>query len=629
MTMKQTLSVRKAVFNAEQAARGEGAKAADPAHLLIGLLDQPDSVACYMLTRLGVDKEALRRETAPGPIATSAWTGEIALSEAALDVLVKADEAAIDLGDLFTGTEHMLVGLARVSSPIGDRMSAHGADTTRLIDEIARLREAPEPHVIADGTGSVDSPIVRIVGQIIVEALQANADAIHIDPTEGDLRVGYLVHGAVSEAMTVPRHIVIPLMSRFRSMINIPPASGPTLNVARASLPADHPVLAAPESLGSIRISYQDNQWDLMVETEALEVGERMTLRLMVCPPLEAIPEETGARAPTRGTGVPSQRMAPPVGPSPIADVLVNHALRGRDILGIEQLTGDEIMLILDVAARLKANKFDSTQTQFANGQTLAMLFEKPSLRTRVTFEAGMTQLGGNAIYLEGRLGVRETVPDVARNLDRWIDGIMARTFAHQTVIDLAENARIPVINGLSDREHPCQALADFQTIGERKGRLTGLKLAYVGDGNNVSNSLMLVAAKLGVHFSLACPAGYEPDAALWDVALACAAQTGAKLELTSDPRAAVDGADAVYTDVWASMGQEEETEKRAKAFADYQLNSALMIVADREALAMHCLPAHRGQEISDDVIDGPQSVVFDQAENRLHAQKAILALVL
>jgi ornithine carbamoyltransferase len=319
--------------------------------------------------------------------------------------------------------------------------------------------------------------------------------------------------------------------------------------------------------------------------------------------------------------------MAPP--PSPIADVLTQHALRGRDILGIEDLTRDEIVLVLDVAARLKANKFDATQTQFAHGQTLAMLFEKPSLRTRVTFEAGMTQLGGHAIYLEGRLGVRETVPDVARNLDRWIDGIMARTFDHKTVVDLAEYAGIPVINGLSDREHPCQAFADFQTLAENKGRIEGLKLTFIGDGNNVANSLMLLAAKVGTHFTLACPPGYEPDPEIWKIALAFAAETGAKLVLTHDPKAASEGADALYTDVWASMGQEEETAIRAKAFADYQLNRTLVDLAKPDVIVMHCLPAHRGEEISAEVLDGPRSVVFDEAENRLHAQKAVLSLVL
>ncbi len=324
-----------------------------------------------------------------------------------------------------------------------------------------------------------------------------------------------------------------------------------------------------------------------------------------------------------------SQRMASPQGKSLIADVLAEPLLRGKDLIGIEQLSASELLLILDVAHRLKISKFDETQTLFAKGQTLAMLFEKPSLRTRVTFEAGMTQLGGHAIYLEGKLGVRETVADVAQNLDRWVDGIMARTFDHETVQALAANATIPVVNGLSDQEHPCQAIADFQTLLEQKGQLKGLKLAYVGDANNVANSLMLMAAKLGVDFAIACPANYQPNASFWVKALNCASQSGAQLTLTHDPIEAVTNADAVYTDVWTSMGQESESEKREKAFSGFQLNESLMAHAKTDAIVMHCLPAHRGQEISAALIDGPQSVVFDQAENRLHTQKAILSLVL
>ena len=331
----------------------------------------------------------------------------------------------------------------------------------------------------------------------------------------------------------------------------------------------------------------------------------------------------------TAGHGKPSQRMAPPPGSSLIEDVLTQHALRGRDILGIEPLNKDEILLILDVAARLKVNKFDATQTQFCQGQTLVMLFEKPSLRTRVTFESGMTQLGGHAIYLEGKLGQRETVPDVARNIDRWVDGIMARTFDHKTVQDLADFASIPVINGLSDREHPCQAFADFQTLAEHKGDLKGLTLAFIGDGNNVAHSLVLLAAKVGTNFTLACPKGYEPDLEIWNLALEAAKDTGAVIRMTHDAADGCAGADAVYTDVWASMGQEEETAVRALAFADFQVNGLLMGHAKPDAIVMHCLPAHRGEEVTADVIDGPQSVIFDQAENRLHAQKALMSLVM
>jgi ornithine carbamoyltransferase len=324
-----------------------------------------------------------------------------------------------------------------------------------------------------------------------------------------------------------------------------------------------------------------------------------------------------------------SQRMAPPTVKSNLYDVLSEGALRGRDLLSINDLTAEEAMLILDVAARLKQSKFDETQTLCAKGQTLAMLFEKPSLRTRVTFEAGMTQLGGHAIYLEGKLGKRETVPDVARNLERWVDGIMARTFSHKTVIDLAENAAIPVINGLSDYEHPCQALADFQTIIEFRGQISGQKIAFIGDGNNVNNSLMLLAAKLGAHYTIACPEGYEPDPDVIELAKDDSEVTGSKIAVTNNIYEAAEGADVIYTDVWSSMGQEDEQELREKAFAGFQVNAELLAAAKADVILLHCLPAHRGEEITADVLDGPHSVVFDQAENRLHAQKSVLALVL
>jgi len=324
-----------------------------------------------------------------------------------------------------------------------------------------------------------------------------------------------------------------------------------------------------------------------------------------------------------------SQRMAPPRGRSELLDVLGEPRLRGRSLLSISDLSVAEARLVLDVAARLKRGKFDETQTMFAKGQTLVMLFEKPSLRTRVTFEAGMTQLGGHAIYYETRLGQRETVPDIAHNLERWVDGIMARVFDHASVMALAQNAGIPVVNGLSDLEHPCQALADFQTFIEHKGEISGMKMAFVGDGNNVAHSLMLLAAKLGVHFTLGHPKGYEANPEIVERARAEAAQTGATILVTTDVHKAVEAADAVYTDVWTSMGQEDEAAARAKAFAGYQLNAELLARADKDAIVMHCLPAHRGEEITADVLDGPQSVVFHQAENRLHAQKAVLSLVL
>ncbi|HEY9785223.1 MAG TPA: ornithine carbamoyltransferase [Candidatus Obscuribacterales bacterium] len=324
-----------------------------------------------------------------------------------------------------------------------------------------------------------------------------------------------------------------------------------------------------------------------------------------------------------------SQRMAPPPAASPLKQLFDENRLRGKDILGIKDLTQEDIDLILNAAQLLKEHKFDDTQTLLNRGQTLVMLFEKPSLRTRVTFEAGMTQLGGHGIYLEGKLGIRETVSDLAKNVERWVDGVMARTFEHQTVVALAENANIPVINGLSDLEHPCQALADFLTIIEHRGHLKGLKIAYVGDGNNVANSLMLLAAKVGAHFVLASPPDYEPTAEILETAKIEAGLTGSELTITHLPEEAAADADVVYTDVWVSMGQEAETASRIAAFEGFTVTRQLMSCAKADSIFMHCLPAHRGQEVAAEVIDGEQSVVFQQAENRLHAQKAILSLVL
>jgi len=302
--------------------------------------------------------------------------------------------------------------------------------------------------------------------------------------------------------------------------------------------------------------------------------------------------------------------------------------LRGRDLLSICDLSPDEVQAVVETALRLKNGESASVLA----GKTLALLFEKPSLRTRVSFEVAMRQLGGDCLYLsppEVGLGGRETPADVARVLGRYVDVIAARTFKHETVEELARYADVPVINALSDGEHPCQALADLLTIREKKGRWQGISLAFVGDGNNVARSLMLGAAMLGMDFRIASPRDYgvEPDV-ITKAGVLAAARGGSVASLES-PREAVRGADVVYTDVWASMGQEHEAVQRLEAFAGYQVDGALMAEAAPDAIFMHDLPAHRGEEVAAEVIDGPQSVVFEQAENRLHAQKALLALIL
>ena len=296
--------------------------------------------------------------------------------------------------------------------------------------------------------------------------------------------------------------------------------------------------------------------------------------------------------------------------------------------LSIADLSPAEFQGLLDKAKTLKDEWAVGGNPPLLGGKTLGMLFQKPSLRTRVSFDMGMIHLGGQALYLspnEIKLGARESVPDVARVLSRYVDGIMARVFAHDHILQLAQHSRVPVINGLSNYNHPCQGLTDFFTIFEKKGALKGLKLVYVGDGNNVARSLLFGATKLGMDFSLAGPEGYQLPAQDITLAQGFAAESGSKIEQTSDVHAAVAGADAIYTDAWYSMGQEAEAGERARLFPPYQVDEALVAEAREDVIVMHCLPAHRGQEITDAVADGPHSVLFDQAENRMHAQKAIL----
>lgn len=300
------------------------------------------------------------------------------------------------------------------------------------------------------------------------------------------------------------------------------------------------------------------------------------------------------------------------------------------DFISIHDLSLYEFHEIMDLTTKVKEDPHSFRKA--LKHKVLAMIFQKPSLRTRMTFEVGMLQLGGAAIYMspaDGQAGARETFFDVGKNLERWVDGIMIRTFTHQNIIDLAAAARIPVINGLSDLLHPCQAMADFFTLKEKKGDLASLKLAYIGDGNNVCHSLLFAAAKAGSRMAVATPPGFEPEPEIVQLAKEDGRETGFSLTLTNDPRQAAAEADAVYTDVWASMGQEAEKEARASAFKLFQVNAALMASAKPGAFFMHCLPAHRGEEVASEVIDSPASVVYDQAENRLHVQKVIMLLLM
>ncbi len=301
-----------------------------------------------------------------------------------------------------------------------------------------------------------------------------------------------------------------------------------------------------------------------------------------------------------------------------------------RDLLTGTEWNAAKVRELYHLAADIKSRP--DRYRGALGGRVLALIFEKPSLRTRVTFEVGIQSLGGSSVFLDHtshRLGERESIKDVARNLERWVQGIVARTFEQRAIDELAESAAVPVINALSDKFHPCQALADFFTLEERFGGVRGLKLAYVGDGNNVCHSLLVAGARVGAHVRVATPEGYEPDAEIVAEARRAARETRAKIEFFHKAEEAVAGAQAVYTDVWASMGQEAEAAAREKIFAPFQVNDALMGLAAPDAVFLHCLPAHRGSEVTDAVIDSPRSIVFDQAENRLHVQKAILLMLL
>ena len=306
--------------------------------------------------------------------------------------------------------------------------------------------------------------------------------------------------------------------------------------------------------------------------------------------------------------------------------------LKGRDFTRVADWTGEELERTLDLADELKQQQKRREQHHLLPGRTLGMIFQKPSTRTRVSFEVGIAQLGGTGLYLSAgdlQLGRGETLKDTATVLSRYLDAIMIRTFAQEDVEELARHASIPVINGLTDSAHPCQALADVMTIRERLGRLDGVTVAYLGDGNNVCASLMVAAAKLGLNFRAATPDGYEPSVEAVELAREAAAQRGATIELLADSREAAAGADVLYTDVWTSMGQEEERERRLRDLAGFGIDDELVALANENAIVLHCLPAHYGEEITEDVLYGPQSAVWDQAENRLHAQKALMALVI
>lgn len=522
-------------------------------------------------------------------------------TERARRVVSFAEEEAERLGENPVGTAHLLLGLIRERDSVSARV------LERLGISLDRVRMELEQRANPRDTPPGEERPLSPRSERVIELAYEEARRLH----NNYVGTEHLLLGLIHEGEGVAARILESL--------------GASLERTRRELAA-----------------MQESDAELAAFTQTLR--ERMK-RLV--PGLEGTEGPIGTdRNPDRdtpgkalrwlaGQAVKCRSLSTAFEAARVGTELARTACEGlTDLRGITDLNRDQAWALLSLARVLKdtLSLGGTVHSELLAGKTLAMIFEKPSLRTRVSFEIGMFQLGGHALYLQPSdigMGKREPVADVARVLGRMADGIMARVFSHQTIVDLAQYSEAPVINGLCDLEHPCQALADFLTLWERRGTVEGLKVAYIGDGNNVAHSLALLGGLLGAHVVIATPPGYEPNAAIIDTAQGYAAETGGSVSVTHDVKVACKEADAVYTDVWASMGQEAEAAERAKIFAPYQVDEALFGLAKSEAIFLHCLPAHRGEEVSAEVVEHPRSAVWDQAENRLHAQKAVLAVLL
>jgi ornithine carbamoyltransferase len=673
---------RRVIFFAQEESSELGQDRVDAEHILLGLLREEDHTAARILDQLGVDRQRLRADLeAQLPRKPTQLGQDMVLAPRAKRVVDLAYEEARQLQHQYIGTVHILLALLHAGE---DQPRDPQSDvSTRVLGEAGlTLEKVREMVVTRVGAEDVESVPPNAGWQRFTERARrvvffAQEEAARL----GENYVGteHLLLGLVRENDSTAARILdrlgVPL-GRIRSDIErqVTPGHGNPVQDMQLTPRAKRVIDLAYEEARQLNNNYIGTEHLLL---GLIREGDGLAARVLVelGADLERTREEVRAmqeeenqpsvRAAQEGENQPSatplhvgsealsmERLEHLAQPEPWLSlaqggrrIAVGHAVaaaraivtrEGRltDLVSAGDLTPLQAQALLTLARAFKASMAGERMAHrdVLAGKTLALVFEKPSLRTRVTFEVGMYQLGGFTVALqpaEIQLGQRETVSDAARNLERWVDGIMARTFSHDHVVELAQHAKVPVINGLTDREHPCQALADFLTIREKKGQTEGVRLAYIGDGNNVAHSLLLLGAKLGTHVVVAHPAGYAPDAEIVRQAQESAAGTGARIELTQDPAEAVRDADIIYTDVWASMGQEAEAKARAKRFAPYQVNADLVRRAKTDAIVMHDLPAHRGEEITDDVMDGPQSVIFDQAENRLHAQKALLAVLL
>lgn len=642
-------------YKAQEEAHRYGHPSVGTEHLLLGILDEPDCMAARVLATLAGGLETVRIQTvACMPAGAAAPHSHLGFSRSARRAMELAQEEAMLESADHIASGHLLLGVLRCqeggAAQVLMRCGVHvGALREEIRSEAkggngqgagedVNIGEHSSPKALPP---LVRSAIGRSWDHMSLRARAAVGAAMTAAASRGDTMVtpehllyGILVddEGAAARAMAQFDTTVVGLKAKLGPMLPQPGGARPVdremelRNTTRDAI--SHAELAARDA-GDGQITTLRLLLGIMSRPENPAAGLLLESGLTLTG-LRAVSEDLHK---DRGR----DRVVNPadLATLTLSQLIVRSRMKGSNLLRISDLYPADVATIFAVTDRLKSRRnrgsHDDSSTLLA-GKTLAMVFQKPSLRTRVTFEIAMTQLGGHAIHLgpdEIGVGEREAPADVARNLERWVNGIVARTFKHQMIEDLVLNAGIPVINGLSDLEHPCQALADLYTMRERYGELKGLTLAYVGDSNNVSRSLMELAARTGVNMRLAAPEGYHFDNEFLDEVQALGATNGAAIEAMIDPNEAAEGADAVYTDVWASMGQEAETAKRKRDFAGYQLNTELLSHAKPTAIVLHCQPAHRGEEISSDAMDCPNSAVFDQAENRMHVQKALLALMM
>lgn len=656
MWEKFTERSRRIVYKAQEEADRYGHPNVGTEHLLLGILDEPDSMAARVLSTLTGNLERIRVNTiAALPPGSSGPATYIGLSLSARRAMELAQDEATQQNADHIASGHLLVGLVRgheggasnilhaagvqlstVRAEIqaelaGQHASERGEDVS--VDEHVTLKRLPP--LVRSALGRTWDHMSYRARSAVEFALQEAAGLGDFLVTPEHLLSG-LLKDKESGVMRVLARLKVPATDLIGEVESILPKHGDPR-------PVDHEMELRAVTRNSIA------QAELAARAEgAGRVGTTHLLMGLLSNPDTKAATLLLNKGVDLGTlrvlsaelhGGPDGR--PPIDLSQLdqltlSQLIVRSRLKGSSLLKISDLSATDVAIVFAVTDKLKMRKHraslsDETATMH-RGKTLALVFQKPSLRTRVTFEIAMTQLGGQAIHLgpeEIGVGEREAPADVARNLERWVSGIVTRTFTHKLAQDISEHSTVPVINGLSDLEHPCQALADLYTIRERFGDLKGRTLAWVGDGNNVCRSLMELCALGGVHMRIAAPEGYEPHGDYVEAARRAGAATGSSIDVFRDPKEAVKGADAVYTDVWASMGQEAETEKRRLAFADYQLNEELLAAAREDTIVLHCQPAHRGEEITSGAMDSANSAIFDQAENRLHVQKALLALML